>query len=109
MILSDRDIRRALEAGRIRIDPMPDLETSLGSVSIDFRLVPDQTPEKVRTRVEAHLAQEGWHVVHEAPTAAVRMFIAAPPRARRSVAAAPRSASRPRGDPRAERSRPSAR
>ena len=38
MILSDRDIRRALEAGRIRIDPMPDLETSLGSVSIDFRL-----------------------------------------------------------------------
>ena len=38
MILSDRDIRRALEDGRIRIDPMPDLETSLGSVSIDFRL-----------------------------------------------------------------------
>ena len=38
MILSDRDIRRALEAGRIRIDPMPDLESSLGSVSIDFRL-----------------------------------------------------------------------
>ena len=38
MILSDRDIRHALEEGRIRIDPMPDLETSLGSVSIDFRL-----------------------------------------------------------------------
>src|SRR5215210_3350177 len=38
MILSDRDIRRALELGRIRIDPLPDLETSLGSVSIDFRL-----------------------------------------------------------------------
>ena len=30
MILSDRDIRRALEEGRIRIDPMPDLETSAG-------------------------------------------------------------------------------
>jgi dCTP deaminase len=38
MILSDRDIRHALDAGRIRIDPMPDLATSLGSVSIDFRL-----------------------------------------------------------------------
>jgi dCTP deaminase len=38
MILSDRDIRRALESGRIRIDPMPDLKTSLGSISIDFRL-----------------------------------------------------------------------
>ena len=38
MILSDRDIVRALEAGRIRITPAPDLTTQLGSVSIDFRL-----------------------------------------------------------------------
>lgn len=38
MILSDRDIRRALEDGRIGIDPMPDLGSALGSVSIDFRL-----------------------------------------------------------------------
>ena len=38
MILSDRDIVGALKAGRIGIEPMPDLETQLGSVSIDFRL-----------------------------------------------------------------------
>jgi len=38
MILSDRDIRKALESGRIAIDPMPDLSAQLGSVSIDFRL-----------------------------------------------------------------------
>jgi dCTP deaminase len=38
MILSDRDIIAALEAGRIRVDPAPDLATQLGSVSIDFRL-----------------------------------------------------------------------
>ena len=38
MILSDRDIRRALAEGRIKIDPLPDLATQLGSVSIDFRL-----------------------------------------------------------------------
>jgi dCTP deaminase len=38
MILSDRDIRRALEEGRIRIDPEPDLATALGSISVDFRL-----------------------------------------------------------------------
>ena len=38
MILSDRDIRRALVDGRIKIDPMPDLERQLGSVSVDFRL-----------------------------------------------------------------------
>ena len=38
MVLSDRDILKALEAGRIRIDPVPDLSNQLGSVSIDFRL-----------------------------------------------------------------------
>lgn len=38
MILSDRDIVSALEEGRIRIDPAPDLEKQLGSVSVDFRL-----------------------------------------------------------------------
>jgi dCTP deaminase len=38
MVLSDRDIVRALEEGRIRIDPAPDLEKQLGSVSVDFRL-----------------------------------------------------------------------
>lgn len=38
MILSDRDIKASLETGRINIDPFPDLTTSLGSCSIDFRL-----------------------------------------------------------------------
>src|SRR5688500_16822260 len=38
MILSDRDIGRAREEGRIRVTPAPDLATQLGSVSIDFRL-----------------------------------------------------------------------
>jgi dCTP deaminase len=38
MILSDRDIRAAIESGRITIDPMPDLDSQLGSVSVDFRL-----------------------------------------------------------------------
>ena len=38
MILSDRDIARALESGRIKIYPSPNLETQMGSVSVDFRL-----------------------------------------------------------------------
>lgn len=38
MLLSDRDIIQALESGRIKINPPPDLATQLGSVSIDFRL-----------------------------------------------------------------------
>ena len=38
MILSDRDIRREIEAGRIRITPEIDLDKHLGSCSVDFRL-----------------------------------------------------------------------
>jgi len=38
MVLSDRDIRRAIETGRIKIDPLEDFESQLGSVSVDFRL-----------------------------------------------------------------------
>ncbi len=38
MILSDRDIIEALNTGRIKIDPAPDLAVQLGSVSVDFRL-----------------------------------------------------------------------
>lgn len=38
MVLSDRDILEALKSGRIKIDPAPDLEKQLGSVSVDFRL-----------------------------------------------------------------------
>jgi len=38
MVLSDRDIRKALEEGRIKIDPFPDYEKQLGSISVDFRL-----------------------------------------------------------------------
>lgn len=38
MVLSDRDIKKALDKGRIKIDPFPDLKTQLGSCSIDLRL-----------------------------------------------------------------------
>ena len=40
--------------------------------SIDFRLVPDQTPESIRSKLEAHLRGLGYHVVHETPDAATR-------------------------------------
>ncbi len=38
MFLSDRDILKYMEAGKIKISPEPDLQTQLGSCSIDFRL-----------------------------------------------------------------------
>ena len=38
MVLSDQDIVRYLEKGKIKITPYPDLSKHLGSCSIDFRL-----------------------------------------------------------------------
>lgn len=42
------------------------------SGSIDFRLVPDQRPERIKEVVEAHLIRLGFHVVHETPDLAAR-------------------------------------
>jgi acetylornithine deacetylase/succinyl-diaminopimelate desuccinylase-like protein len=40
--------------------------------SIDFRLVPDQTPQRVRERTEAFLRAQGWYVVTDEPDLATR-------------------------------------
>ncbi len=42
---------------------------SNATVSLDLRLVPDQTPERVRELIEAHVIQQGFHIVYEDPTA----------------------------------------
>jgi acetylornithine deacetylase/succinyl-diaminopimelate desuccinylase-like protein len=57
---------RGLEAGRVGAGAANAIATE-ARASIDFRLVPDQTPEKVRERVEAHLRAQGYTLVHEAP------------------------------------------
>lgn len=38
MILSDRDIKKALNSGRIKVTPKPDLKVQLGSCSLDLHL-----------------------------------------------------------------------
>jgi dCTP deaminase len=38
MILSDRDIQKAIESGRIKVEPSLDYSAQLGSCSVDFRL-----------------------------------------------------------------------
>jgi acetylornithine deacetylase/succinyl-diaminopimelate desuccinylase-like protein len=37
-------------------------------VSVDFRLVPRQTPARIRELVEAHVRAQGYHIVHDVPT-----------------------------------------
>ena len=38
MVLSDRDLKKALTSGKIKIKPLPNLKLALGSNSIDLRL-----------------------------------------------------------------------
>jgi acetylornithine deacetylase/succinyl-diaminopimelate desuccinylase-like protein len=40
--------------------------------SLDFRLVPEQTPEKVRVLLERHLQQQGYHIVSTTPDSSTR-------------------------------------
>lgn len=42
------------------------------TASFDFRLVPEQTPARLRELVVAHLARQGYHVVTEEPDSATR-------------------------------------
>jgi acetylornithine deacetylase/succinyl-diaminopimelate desuccinylase-like protein len=46
---------------------------SVARASIDFRLVPRQTPARVRELVEAHVRKQGFHVLHRDPTPDERM------------------------------------
>jgi len=43
------------------------------TVSVDFRLVPGQTPERVRAKLESFLKTKGWTVVTDPPDAAMRL------------------------------------
>ena len=38
MVLSDVDLQKALEEGKISIEPRPDIETQLGACAVDLRL-----------------------------------------------------------------------
>jgi acetylornithine deacetylase/succinyl-diaminopimelate desuccinylase-like protein len=42
-------------------------------ISIDFRLVPDQTPRSVRAAVETFLIDKGWTIVADEPELATRL------------------------------------
>jgi acetylornithine deacetylase/succinyl-diaminopimelate desuccinylase-like protein len=42
-------------------------------IAIDFRLVPDQTPQKVKAAVETFLKAHGWTIVTDEPDVAMRL------------------------------------
>lgn len=58
---------RGLQSGAVGAQAQNAIPTE-ARASIDFRLVPEQTPQKVRDRFEAHLRAQGWSIVHAEPT-----------------------------------------
>ncbi len=63
---------RGIEAGHVGGKASNTIQPE-ARASIDFRLVPDETPESVKPLVERHLEAQGYTVVHEVPDAATRM------------------------------------
>jgi acetylornithine deacetylase/succinyl-diaminopimelate desuccinylase-like protein len=57
---------RGLEAGHIEEKAQNAIAT-VAKASLDFRLVPEQTPERVRDRVEKFITQQGFSIVRETP------------------------------------------
>jgi len=41
---------------------------SNATVSLNLRFVPNQSPERVRELIEAHVTEQGFYIVHEDPT-----------------------------------------
>jgi acetylornithine deacetylase/succinyl-diaminopimelate desuccinylase-like protein len=76
-LLAERIMRPALNLRGIRVGGVQALGSNTISTeafaSIDFRLVPDQTPERVRSLVEAHVRKLGWHIVADTPSLGERL------------------------------------
>jgi acetylornithine deacetylase/succinyl-diaminopimelate desuccinylase-like protein len=62
---------RGFRAGEVG-DKAANAVPTQAQVSIDFRLVPDLTPDRVKSLVEQHIDAQGFHIVRVAPDEAMR-------------------------------------
>ncbi len=62
---------RGIEAGHLASQAANQIPTE-ALASIDFRLVPDETPDSIKLLVERHIAGQGYTIVHDTPDAAMR-------------------------------------
>jgi acetylornithine deacetylase/succinyl-diaminopimelate desuccinylase-like protein len=62
---------RGIQSGHVGAQAANLIPTE-ASASIDFRLVPDQTPHRVRELVETHIAKMGFYIVHDRPDDSTR-------------------------------------
>jgi acetylornithine deacetylase/succinyl-diaminopimelate desuccinylase-like protein len=63
---------RGIESGHVGAEASNTIQTE-ARASIDFRLVPPQTPESVKALVEHHIESRGYKIVREKPDASVRL------------------------------------
>ncbi|MEY2485903.1 MAG: hypothetical protein QOH39_1551 [Verrucomicrobiota bacterium] len=63
---------RGIQSGHVGTEASNTIQTE-ASASIDFRLVPNETPESVKTLVEHHIAAQGYTIVRGPPDVATRL------------------------------------
>ncbi len=63
---------RGIQAGHVGEQASNTIQTE-ASVSIDFRLVPDETPDSIKPLVEHHIEGQGYKIVRDTPDAAMRL------------------------------------
>jgi acetylornithine deacetylase/succinyl-diaminopimelate desuccinylase-like protein len=63
---------RGISAGAVGAEATNSIPSE-ARISIDFRLVPDQTPQHVRDAVEAFLKSKDWTLVSETPDLPMRL------------------------------------
>jgi acetylornithine deacetylase/succinyl-diaminopimelate desuccinylase-like protein len=63
---------RGIEAGRVGEKASNTIPTE-ARASIDFRLVPNETPQSIKPLVERHLVEQGYTIVRETPDMATRL------------------------------------
>ena len=63
---------RGIESGHVGVKASNAIQTE-ARASIDFRLVPDETPDSIKPLVERHIEAQGYTIVREPPDAATRL------------------------------------
>jgi acetylornithine deacetylase/succinyl-diaminopimelate desuccinylase-like protein len=74
-LLAERIMQPALNVRAFHAGPVGAAANAIptdATASIDFRLVPDERPERIRAMVEAYAAKQGYTVLHAAPDSATR-------------------------------------
>jgi len=63
---------RGIESGHVGAQASNTIPTE-ARASIDFRLVPNETPESIKPLVERHVAAQGYTIVRDTPDSAARL------------------------------------